>query len=182
MSEPDLAAKVLVAGEGFLAVAALETVGLVADLPGDDVRLLGTVEVRRAAEVKLGLFFSSSEMDGCDLCVAVVPAGFLIVAPEGGRAGGLLKPPVAERAAELAVVLVAAAGVVTGRRVVAVVPAGRFAGAAPSGLDPLTDLVEDFGEDSVTPVPAVPLVSSPERRESSLWGASTSDMISVFTR
>lgn len=179
-----LAPSVLVAGEGFLAVVVLEMLGLEVVLPGDDVKPLGTVEVRRAAEVILGFFFSSSEMDGCDLWVAVVVAGFLTAVPVGGRAGGLLKLP-PTRAAELAVAFVPVAVAVPGRRVVAVVAAGRFVAAAPSGLDPLLDLAEDLGEASVAPVPAVPAVSSPDRIDSSCWTTSypsASDMISVFRR
>lgn len=61
---PALEASVLVAGEGFLAVAVVETPGLVVGFPGDDVRLLGTVEVRRAADVIVDLRLSSSETDG----------------------------------------------------------------------------------------------------------------------
>lgn len=64
---PDLELMVLVAGEGFLAVVVPDIPGFVLALPGEEVKLLGTVEVRRAAEVMVDLLFSSSDTDGWDL-------------------------------------------------------------------------------------------------------------------
>lgn len=71
--------------------------------------------------------------------------------------------------AELVVVFDPAAGAAApGRRTADVaVPIGRFTAEVPSGLVPLAGLfARDFGE-LVSPVPAVPAVSSPERMDSS---------------
>ncbi len=149
----------LVVVAGFLIVGVVDVVvGLVVVLDGDEVSPLGTTEERRAAEVIVDLFLSSSDTEGCDLWFVVEAgvAGFLTVVPPGGRVGGLLRVLPA-RAVALAVVLVA---VVPGRRVVDVVVPGRFAGVEPPVL------IEDAGDFVVVLGDAV-IVSSLERTDSS---------------
>lgn len=59
---------VLVDVAGFLRVdVAGPWAGLVVVLDGDEVSPLGTTEERRAAEVIVDFFFSSSDTEGCDL-------------------------------------------------------------------------------------------------------------------
>jgi hypothetical protein len=110
---------VLVTPAGFRAAAVVEAVPLVAlfsiALLGEEVVLLGKVEVRRAVVEDVARFFSSSETDGwlrCEVVDADVGGRFVAVEtePGGGRVGGLLSPPalVAVREAELAVGFVAA--------------------------------------------------------------------------
>ena len=75
---------------------------------------------------------------------------------------------VADLEAEVAVALV-----VPGRRTLVVAePAGRFAGAAPSGLAPLASFFAGAVGDEAPPVPVVPAVSSPDRTDSSCWTTS----------
>ena len=121
---------VLVDVAGFRAAAVVEAVldvGLAAGaLPGDDTLPEGATEVRLAvvdvAEAP-DRFFSSSDTEGCDLCEAAVDEDVVgrlaaTVDPAGGRVGGLLSPPAAERAAEAAAGLVAGPPVMPGRRAV----------------------------------------------------------------
>ena len=109
-----------------------------------------------------------------------VAAGLLTVVPAGGRVGGLLRePPVRVAVAVVVGFEVEVVEVDPGRRTVddEVVLPGRFtAGAvAPSDLEPLATgfvaddfVVVDLGESLV----AVPVVSSPERMDSSFWTTS----------
>jgi hypothetical protein len=118
--------------------------------------------------------------------VVVVLAGFLTVVPAGGRVGGLLRLLPARAVVPVDVLAAAVVAVVPSRRTVDGVVLGRFAAVE------LATLVADAGDfvvvlgvvldDSVpaSPVPAVPVVSSPERIESSGWttsNPSTSDMV-----
>lgn len=114
-----------VAPAGFRAAAVVEAVPLVVlALLGEEVALLGRVEVRRAVVEDVERFFSSSDMDGWlrwEVVEADVGGRFVAVdtEPGGGRVGGLLNPPavVVVRDDELAVGFVAAFAVlVTPRR------------------------------------------------------------------
>lgn len=174
-----------VAAAGFLRVDVVDAVvGLVAVLDGDEASPLGRTEERRAADVIVDFFLSSSDTEGCDLWFVVeeVPAGFLTTAPAGGRVGGLLRL-LAARAVALAAVLVAAVVVAAaGRRTAVAVLPGRFtAAAAPVLVDEAGDFAVALGDAvAVSPVFAVPVVSSPERMDSSCCTTSkpsASDMV-----
>lgn len=180
---------VLVRGEAPLVVEATgrrvavvdeAVAGLVA-FEGEDAVALGTVDVRRAAvEVRVDFFFSSSEADGWDLWLAKVPAGFFTADPAGGRVGGLARPDVVLEAVAVGVRDAAVAPVAPGRRRVdEAEPAGRLVAVDPSGLAPLAAFFTVEVGDAVAtvsvaesapvsaPVPAMPVVSSPERTDSS---------------
>lgn len=180
----------LVAVAGFRMVeVAVEDVadGFVVVREGDPA-VLGTVDVRRAAAEVMVRFFSSSEADGWERWLSddvVVVVGFrtVLVVPAGGRVGGLVKPlmrlvPVVPAAAAVREAVVV---VVPGRRTADVVVLGRLA-AVPSLLVVLVvDLAVDLG-DSTAAVSVVPVVSSPERIDSSAWEASktsASDMVAA---
>jgi hypothetical protein len=177
---------VFVEAAGFLKVDVVDAVAGLVVLDGDDVNPLGTTEERRAADVMVDLFFSSSDTEGCDrwLVDDAVLAGFLTVAPAGGRVGGLLR--LLTRVEALVPVLAAVLVAVTGRRAVDAAVLGRFTAVEPPAF------VEDAGDlvvvgvlgDSIaaSPVPAVPVVSSPERIDSSFWitsDPSASDMVAA---
>lgn len=170
----------LVGAEGFLRVDVVDAVvGLVAVLDGDEASPLGRTEERRAADVIVDFFLSSSDTEGWALWFVVEEAlaGFLTAAPAGGRVGGLVRLPPA-RAVAPAAVLAAVVVAVPGRRTavaVAVLP-GRFTAAE------VPVLVEEAGDFAVAlgDVAAVPVVSSPERMDSSCCTTSkpsASDMV-----
>ena len=125
-----------------------------------------------------------------------VAVGLLTAVPPGGRVGGLLRAPPVRGVAVEAVVAgfeVEAVEVEPGRRTADdVVLPGRFTAAEPSGLESglepfatgfvAEDLVaDDLGESLV----AVPVVSSPERTDSSFWTTSkpsaSEDMLGTAT-
>lgn len=142
---PAAARLAVLAADGAVAVPVLRSVVL----PGEEElsEEPETVEVRRALDVRVRLWLSSSEaeMEARDRWVAVdetlAAAVRRTVDDTGGRVGGLLSPPVA-RAAEDAVVLVAAEAV-TGRRAVV----GFVAEPDVAVLVLLTPLAADGGEE-----------------------------------
>jgi hypothetical protein len=208
VEDMDALLTVLVLGEAPLVVEATGrrvavvdcAVGGLAVFEGEDDVALGTVDVRRAAvEVRVDFFLSSSEAEGWDRWLDRVPAGFFTADPAGGRVGGLAKPDavleaVAVDVRDAAVVPVAPAA--AGRRRVEVAePAGRFVAVDPSGLAPLAAFFTvELGDAVATvsaaesapvsaPVPAVPVVSSPERTDSSCWTTSKpSDSDMMFAK
>lgn len=166
----------LVGAEGFLRVDVVDAVvGLVAVLDGDEASPLGRTEERRAADVIVDFFLSSSDTESCDLWFVVEEAlaGFLTAAPAGGRVGGLLRLLPARAAAPAAVLAAAAVAVaVPGRRTAVVVLPGRFAAAeaveGPVLVEEAGDFAVALGDAvAVSLVFAVPVVSSPERMDSS---------------
>lgn len=177
----DILLAVLVLGEALLVVGAAglrvvvvdEAVAGLAGFEGDDAVAPGTVDVRRAAaEVRVD-FLSSPEADG--LWLAKVPAGFFTVDAAGGRVGGLAKPDPVFAAVAVDVRDEAVEPVAAGRRMVDVAdPAGRFVAAGAPGLAPLVVFFTGFVVSAAEspPVPAVPVVSSPERMDSSCWTTS----------
>lgn len=175
-----LGGMVLVLVVGLLVVVEVveeALVGALVVLEGDVVPELGTADVRRVVVVAAaGFRLSSSETEGWDLWLATdeVPVGFRTVLPAGGRVGGLVKPPDREVAVEADLdAEVPVALVVPGRRTLVVAePAGRFAGAAPSGLAPWASFLAGPVGDEAPPVPVVPAVSSPDRTDSSCWTTS----------
>jgi hypothetical protein len=190
-------AVLLAAVTGFLRVDVVDpVVGLVVVLDGDEASPLGTTEVRRAADVIVDLFLSSSSADWRvpEIVVEVVLAGFLRTVVVGGRVGGLLR--VLPVRAALFVVVLAVVVVAPGRRTVDVAVPGRFVATEPAVLvDDAGDFASDLGDVRVTSstlavsvaasVPAsVPasVVSSLERMDSSCWRVSVpsvSDMVAT---
>jgi hypothetical protein len=164
--------------------------GFVVGLAGDDtecpVGCPGTTDVRRAAEVMVGLFFSSPDMEGRGRWVVVVvedeaATGLFAVVPPGGRVGGLVNP-LPDLAVELAIVLAVELVVVPAllRAVDDVELVGRFAGAGSSVLEPVVNCSAAGCEASEAPVSTLIVVSSAGTTRSSWWTASTtsgSDMM-----
>lgn len=142
---------------GFLAAAVVAAVELLFTLVGEAVDAeelpLAAVEVLRRVladdEVDVR-FFSSSDTDGCERCVAVdvdPAAGRLVVVvvePAAGRVGALLKPPVAAvRTVDPVAVLVIPVPAATGRRVVVpAVVATRFVAVELEGFASAVPLVD----------------------------------------
>lgn len=112
--------------------------------------------------------------------VEVALTGFLTVTPAGGRVGGLLRVLPARDVA-LGVVLAAVVEVAPGRRTAVVVVPGRFAAVElPVLVEEAGDFAADLGDAAA--VLLVPVISSPERRDSSCWttsNPSTSDMVGM---
>lgn len=166
---------VVVVDAGLRVAVVVEAVAGLAGFEGDDAVAPGIVDVRRAAaEFKVD-FLSSPDADGWDLWLAKAPAGFFTADAAGGRVGGLAKLDPALVAVAVDVRDEAVVPVAAGRRRVEVAdPAGRFVAAGAPGLALLAVFLTGFAVSAAEspPVPAVPVVSSPERTDSSCWTTS----------
>lgn len=171
---------VVVAVAGLRAAAAVP-VAAAPNRLGDSLTKLGANEVRfKAAD-----FFSSTELvDGTDLCAetkdvgAAVPlATFLTAEPAGGRAGGLLKPPLVVRVVDVGVVFAPEVAVTTpGRRAaIGALFGGTVSFLATAGDPSLSVSVST--PDICSPVSASEGVSITASSWENTWSSSTSAIL-----